>query len=176
MLSMRKSFIRVLCLVQVLVVSIALTSVSYGATEKSYTKRVKGKLQGETIGMKVYSVDVTWGAMSFTYVHNGTKTWNDNTHEYDVKYTSEWQAEGNTIKLTNHSNTAVQANFRYNNGTQYSGVTGSFNSTVLNLPSALGKAVNASELTGVRTLTLSGSMPSGVDNLTAVGSIHVEIN
>lgn len=174
---MRKSFIRVLCLIQVLVVSMVLTSVSYGATETpSYSKRVKGKLQSETIGMKVYSVDVTWGTMSFIYVHNGIRTWNENTHEYDVKYTSEWKAEGNTIQLTNHSNTSVQANFIYNNGTQYSDIKGNFNSAVLNLPSALGKAVNASELTGERTLTLSGSMPNGVDNLTTVGSIKVEIN
>ena len=60
-----------------------------------------------------YSVDVTWGAMEFTYTVSGTKTWDPETHTYTTSTQPTWTASGNTITVTNHSNTDITASFTF---------------------------------------------------------------
>ncbi len=76
-----------------------------------------------------YSVDVTWGAMEFTYTVSGTKTWDPETHTYTASTQPAWTASGNTITVTNHSNTDITASFAFSALTAYDTVTGSFSNT-----------------------------------------------
>ena len=108
-----------------------------------------------------YSVDVTWGAMEFTYTTSTQPT---------------WTASGNTITVTNHSNTEITASFAFSSLDAYNTVTGSFSSTSLTLPTAEGKAVNDAVLTGKTSLTLGGTLASDITVFTNVGTVIVTIS
>lgn len=123
-----------------------------------------------------YSVDVTWGAMEFTYTVSGTKTWDPETHTYTTSTQPAWTASGNTITVTNHSNTDITASFAFSALTAYNTVTGSFSSTSLMLPTAEGKAVNDAVLTGKTSLTLGGALASDITVFTNVGTVIVTIS
>lgn len=88
---MKKRIGMVLCFVQVLVASISIANTAYGDTEPpTYKKIVKGKVVDSTDNKKVYSVDVTWGAMDFTYTRTITPVWNEQTHNYDEQTHANW--------------------------------------------------------------------------------------
>ena len=123
-----------------------------------------------------YSVDVTWGAMEFTYTVSGTKTWDPETHTYTTSTQPAWTASGNTITVTNHSNTDITASFAFSALTAYNTVTGSFSSTSLMLPTAEGKAVNDAVLNGKTSLTLGGTLASDITVFTNVGTVIVTIS
>ena len=123
-----------------------------------------------------YSVDVTWGAMEFTYTVSGTKTWDPETHTYTASTQSAWTAGGNTITVTNHSNTDITESFAFSALTAYDTVTGSFSSTSLMLPTAEGKAVNDPVLIGKTSLTLGGTLASDITAFTNVGTVIVTIS
>ena len=124
----------------------------------------------------VYHVDVSWGAMEFTYTVSGTKTWNAKAHNYTVSTSGAWTASGNEITVTNHSNTAVKADFTYAKATDFDTVTGTFSQSSLTLPTADGKAVNDATLTKKTALTLGGTLASDKIALTKVGSVTVAIS
>ena len=123
-----------------------------------------------------YSVDLTWGAMEFTYTVSGTKTWDPETHTYTTSTQPVWTASGNTITVTNHSNTDITASFAFSALTAYNTVTGSFSSASLTLPTAEGKAVNDAVLTGQTSFTLGGTLASDITDFTNVGTVIVTIS
>ena len=123
-----------------------------------------------------YSVDVTWGAMEFTYTVSGTKVWDPETHTYTTSTQPTWTASGNTITVANHSNTDITASFAFSALTAYNTVTGSFSSTSLMLPTAEGKAVNDAVLTGETSLTLGGTLASDITVFANVGTVIVTIS
>ena len=61
----------------------------------------------------VYSVDLTWEDMTFTYNESGTRTWNPDTHTYTDTTTSGWDKAAAAVTATNHSNTEVTVKFYY---------------------------------------------------------------
>lgn len=135
---------------------------------------VKAKYVDGTSTNSTISVNVSWGAMEFTYSTGGTQTWNPTTHQYTGNTTAGWSETGNTVTVTNHSDSAVKVAFGFQAETGY-GVTGSFSNDSINLPSAVGKATTASELTGTSTLTLDGTLSNTVTTSTKVGTITVTI-
>ena len=124
----------------------------------------------------VISVNVEWGAMSFTYSVNGTKTWDASTHQYITDSEAEWTASGNTVTLTNHSNVAIKAELKFTPETAYNTVSGSFDNASLSLPSAVDKATDDETLVGTAKLTLAGTLDSSVTTSTKVGTITVAIS
>ena len=122
-----------------------------------------------------YSVDVTWGAMEFTYTVSGTKVWDPESHTYTSSTQPTWTASGNTITVTNHSNTDVTASFAFSALDAYNTVTGSCSSTSLMLPTAEGKAVNDAVLAGKTSLTLGGTLASDITVFNNVGTVIVTI-
>lgn len=132
---------------------------------------VKAQYNDEITSPKVYSLDITWGAMEFTYNKAGSNVWNPNTHEYEMKTTDSWTAAGNSVTVTNHSNDVVGAFFSYASDPAYSGVTGRFDEDFIELQSAVDTTV-ANAPSGTAALTLSGSLPEGT-TLTRVGTITV---
>lgn len=128
----------------------------------------------------VYKVDLAWGSMEFTYTANANeRVWNPDTHEYtEPGYTGKWSCtEGaDTVSVTNHSNAAVEADFSYAAAKDFENITGTFSNAKITLPTAEGKDVNASELTGETALNLSGALPRTATDLTNIGQITVTIN
>ena len=124
----------------------------------------------------VYHVDLTWGAMEFTYTVSGTKTWNAEAHNYTVSTSGAWTASGNEIAVTNHSNTGIKADFTYAKAAGFDAVTGSFTQNSLTLPTAEGKATTDASLTGKTSLTLGGTLASDKTVSTKVGTVTVAIS
>lgn len=105
-----------------------------------------------TSSSMVYSVDISWGAMTFTYTAASTGTWNPATHSYTGASAAawDWTAESNIITVTNHSNAAVTANLSFT--PTASGVVGGFYTATkgtaavtgnrLSLATAVGTTVN----------------------------------
>lgn len=124
---------------------------------------------------EVISVNVEWGAMSFTYSVNGTKQWDATKHEYTTNSNAAWTASGNTVTVTNHSNVAVKAELSFAADAAYNTVTGSFDKAELLLDSGDGLTyANADKDTA--TLTLDGTLADTVKTSTKVGTITVSIS
>lgn len=128
--------------------------------------------EGNTLTENVYSVDVNWGSLEYTYHPSKTKTWNTETLKYDTKGDPYWECDNdqNKITVTNHSNTAISTNFEYEQVNK--SVNGTFDKTNFNLKSADGTKANAAPTETV-TLTLDGSMAENEDS--TVGSVKVTI-
>lgn len=135
---------------------------------------VKAIYQDSSTSPTVYSVDVSWGAMEFTYVESGTQIWNPQTHEYQPQTYASWTAGGNTVTLTNHSNAQVQADFSYTSVTGMETVTGTFDNPQMILESAEGKKVEEAPA-GTVALSLSGTFPKDMTAFKTVGTITVSV-
>ena len=125
----------------------------------------------------VYSVDVEWGAMEFTYSTGGQRDWDPDTHTYTDNTTAGWSYTGNTVKVTNHSNQAVTAAFTF---AKDAGITetigGSFGySGALALAAGTeGSPETAANVTA--TLTLTGVLSSTRTSFTKVGTVTVTLS
>lgn len=137
---------------------------------------VRAKYTDNVDSPTVYHVDIAWGAMEFTYTVSGTKTWNPENHDYTITVTDGWTANGNEITVTNHSNTAVRADFTYEAHNGHNTVTGKFSQNSLTLPTAEGKTVNDAVLAGKTVLTLGGILADTTTNLVEVGTVTVAIS
>lgn len=61
----------------------------------------------------VYSVDLKWDDMTFTYNEFGTRTWDPDTHTYTDTTSAGWDKTYAAVTATNHSNTEVTVSFTY---------------------------------------------------------------
>lgn len=135
---------------------------------------VKGTYEEGSSGGTIYSIDITWGAMEFTFTDVSEGTWDPSTHEYVDTADASWSASGNTVKVTNHSNTGVDVTFAYSKATGFESVTGTLDVTSQSLATAVGTAVSAAPSV-TSTLTLSGTLASTTAAKTKVGSVVVTI-
>lgn len=137
---------------------------------------VTGSYEAGSATGTVYSVEVSWGSMAFTYTGASTGTWNPDTHAYSGTVSAAWSCaeNANKITVTNHSNKAVAAALTYSQGAGYSGVTGAFNNNSLSLATAVGTKV-ASAPSASALLTLTGELASSVTEAATIGSVTVSI-
>ena len=61
----------------------------------------------------VYSVDLTWEDMTFTYNESGTRIWDPDTHTYTDTTSAGWDKVTAAVTATNHSNAQVTVKFDY---------------------------------------------------------------
>lgn len=123
---------------------------------------------------KIYSVDITWQGMDFTYTAADT-VWNPQTHTYDP-ITEPYWSDG-MITVTNHSNDAITATPGYAAESEYENITMDFSNESLKVATAdngingaAGKAV-----TGSITVKPSGELPKGITD-TKIGRITIVIS
>lgn len=127
-------------------------------------------------GGTVYSVDIAWGDMAFTYTA-AAGVWDPATHTITGADGGTWSATntgGNQIKVTNHSNTAVTATFSYAAASGYDSISGSFDKTSLDLATAVGTEVSNAPKDSA-ALTLSGALDSATAASTKIGTITVTL-
>ena len=71
----------------------------------------------------VISVEITWGAMEYTY-HDGQ--WNKDTHQYDGRGWTPDAEQGDQIRVKNTGEEAVTARFAYQPGENNTSIAGNF--------------------------------------------------
>lgn len=82
-------------------------SVTAFASELGGSQDVTAKYEKTETEEAIYNVDIQWGELTFTYSETTEKTWNPDTHTYDTDVSGGWDKTETTIKVTNHSNVAV---------------------------------------------------------------------
>ena len=145
------------------------------ATGGTATKAVKASYRSGAGGSTVYSVDITWGSMEFTYSEGPSPTWDPETHTSGQGGTGGWSNSGNTVTVTNHSNTEVTATLAYASTEEFKGISGSFgNKSTMNLATAERTTVTEAP-TDTAELSLTGTLNSTVTVPTTIGTITVTI-
>lgn len=134
---------------------------------------VKAKCVENTEKPIIYSVDLSWDAMEFTYQNSGTKTWNPATHTYTDSTTGSW-SDGKSITVANHSNAAVNANFSFEVNSPYREANGSFSRTQVNLATAEGTSV-ADAPRDSTVLTMNGTLNSAIVDSTVIGVVTITL-
>ena len=74
---------------------------------------VTAKYNDSTADPIVYSVDLKWDDMTFTYNESGTRTWDPDTHTYTDTTSAGWDKITAAVTATNHSNVQVTVKFDY---------------------------------------------------------------
>lgn len=140
----------------------------------TYTTDTSGGAGGA--GGTVYSVDIAWGDMEFTYTA-AAGVWDPATHTITGADGGTWKVNnegGNKITVTNHSNTAVTATINYAAASGYDSIIGSFDKTSLDLATAVGTEVSNAPKDSTE-LTLSGPLASSTPASTTIGTITVTL-
>lgn len=107
---MRKMFCALLTVTMLLAMSTTVFAERSDTIGKDSSKEidVTAKYQSSATTPTVYSVDIKWDNMTFTYNETGTKTWNANNHSYSIENAQgAWDKTSATITVTNHSNVSV---------------------------------------------------------------------
>lgn len=129
----------------------------------------------ETTGT-VYSVDVAWGSLKYTYNSGITKEWDPNTLKYkETSGTASWTCEtgADQITVTNNSNADITATLTYTQ-TETS-ITGTFTNSKIGLKSAEGTDAGAGP-SETATLSLSGALADTATGNTEIGKVNVTIS
>lgn len=157
-----------------LAAAMAFTGTTAFAAESKNVTATYHKGQASDI---VYSVDVSWGSMEFTYTAPAQGTWNPETHAYDNPgITGTWTCDDNANKLTatNHSNADVKVTLDYTAAETYEAVKGVFDKATLELPTAVDTEVDKAPGESA-FLSLSGELEESETAVT-VGTITVTLD
>ena len=128
-------------------------------------------------GGTVYSVDIAWGDMAFTYTA-AAGIWDPTTHKTTGAEGGAWTVDnkdGNKIKVTNHSNAEITASIAYTPAPGYDSISGSFDKTSLVLATAVDTEVSNAPNDSA-ALTLTGALDSKTTANTTIGTITVTLN
>lgn len=98
----------------VLMLSLSVTAFAANATTAPTTDRadINATYVAGAAGGVVFSVDIEWSAMNFTYQAAGQPVWDPETHSYSEAIPEKWEGSG-TVTITNHSNTALDVTPSY---------------------------------------------------------------
>ncbi len=142
-----------------------------GVGTGDHTAEVKGTYQAGGSGAVVYSVDIAWDSLEFTYTAAGEGTWNPETHEYSGATQASW-SESKNIVVTNHSNAAVTATASFQADDGYQAVSMTFGDNGQQINSAVGTAVDSAPSATI-TVTPSGDLPADTNG--TIGSVTLNI-
>lgn len=140
-----------------------------GVPEGSYNAEVTGTYVEGTTGGTVFSVDISWAGMNFTYHAEQEPVWDAENHTYSDAKAAYWEGSG-TITVTNHSNAKISATPTYNKNTGYEDANMSFSTAKLLVDSA----ESGSAQTGTITVTPTGTLPANTESQT-IGTITIAI-
>ena len=143
-----------------------------GVGTGSYNTDVKGTYQAGGVAVTVYSVNIAWDSLEFTYTAAGEGTWNPETHEYSGATQASW-SESKNIVVTNHSNAAVTATASFQADGGYEAVSMTFGENNGNtIATAVGTQVGEAPSATI-TVTPSGDLPADTNG--TIGSVTLTI-
>ena len=144
-----------------------------GVKTGDYTADVNGTYQVGGSGAVVYSVDIAWTDMSFTYTGAGEGTWDPETHQYSGSSEGAWTASDDSITVTNHSNAAVKATAKFEADSGYESTSMEFGNNGATVATAEGTQVSAAPSATI-TVTPGGTL-ADTANGGKIGTITVTI-
>lgn len=178
---------KVLAVVLALVMALALSVTAFAGEnngkkpEDAPTKiDVTGAYSGEGTPADVYSVDISWGSMEFTYKTTGEKTWNPENHQYNLTEGDGWEcADGaDVVTVVNHSNAPVTVDFSFEKEAEP--YKGPYTGTMSNESETLDPAVENTDPdtapSTTSTLQLSGKLNAVQTVSTKLGQITVSLS
>ena len=143
-----------------------------GVGTGNYNADVKGTYQAGDASATVYSVDITWEDMSFTYTAAGQGTWDPENHSYTGGSEASWSSSKN-ITVTNHSNAAVTATAKFEADSGYESTSMEFGNNGATVVTAEGTQVSAAPSATI-TVTPGGTL-ADTANGGKIGTITVTI-
>lgn len=201
----RKLFVVALALVLTLCMTATAFAGTSNVTDLSDSSQnpvsidVKGTYSDKHTSGTVYSIDISWGSMEFTYSISGYVTWNPTTHKYDDHETTGWvltekgtEGTNDAITVKNHSNAPINAELSFNSTvssvtggtfTSTSVTGGVFENNTFKLNSAEGttrdddNAANDTTPAGTSTFLPVGTLDNSYsNNPTSIGTITVALS
>lgn len=158
-----------------LTLSMSMGNLVYAVEDKSAD--IKATYQaGKENTDTVYSVDVKWGSLEYTYSSGVTKSWDPTTLKYkEASGTSSWtcQEGADQITVTNNSNADITASLAY--AKTDSNITGTFTNSKIGLKSAEGTNVGESP-SETTTLSLKGALSDTTAERQEIGNVTVTIS
>lgn len=169
---------KIISLILTVVMVMSLTTVAFAAEGDQtnvgtgdYSTNVTGTyVAGTASNGTVFSVDIAWSGMSFTYHAEQAPVWDAAEHSYSKAVAAYWEGEG-TITVTNHSNAKISAVPTYKAAAGYDDADMTFSTDELKLASA---ADTNAAVTGTITVTPDGFLPE-MSAAATIGSITVTI-
>lgn len=143
----------------------------------SASANVKGTYVPGSGTATVYSVDIAWGSLEFTYTDASKGTWNPDTHSYDGAEVAAWSCEAgaNKVTVTNHSNAEVNFAFTAQAAAGFEAITLNFDTSRAMLDSAVNTTYAAAPAHTI-TVTPSGALTKDTTAGTVIGTITVTIS
>lgn len=158
-----------------LTLSMSMGNFVYAAEDKSAD--IKATYQaGKENTDTVYSVDVEWGSLEYTYSSGVTRSWDPKTLKYkETSGTSSWTCQdgADKITVTNNSNADITASLAY--AKTDSNITGTFTNSKIGLKSAEGTNVEESP-SETTTLSLEGALSDTTAERQEIGKVTVTIS
>lgn len=158
-----------------LTLSMSMGNLVYAVEDKSAD--IKATYQaGKENTDTVYSVDVKWGSLEYTYSSGVTRSWDPTTLKYkETSGTSSWTCQdgADQITVTNNSNADITASLAYA-GTG-SNITGTFTNSKIGLKSAEGTNVGEGP-SGTTALSLNGALSDTTASKKEIGNVTVTIS
>ena len=124
-----------LVLAAMMAVALPGAALAVGQGEAS-TQNVTGHYVSGGESSVVYSVDITWDPLNFTYTDAFEGTWNAQEHVYQGATPASWTPGNATITVTNHSNAAITATPSYQAEPEFGSASMTFNKNSLTVASA----------------------------------------
>lgn len=162
----------------VLMLSLSVTAFAASATTAPATDSadINATYVAGAAGGVVFSVDIEWSAMNFTYQAAGQPVWDPETHNYSEAIPEKWEGSG-TVTITNHSNTALDVTPSY-------AMDSGYEATELNF-TVDGEAVNGAVIVEsaadtnaavekVITVTPKGKLASGANG--KIGTVTITVD
>lgn len=173
---MKKMISLILALIMAMSLSVSAFAVDGVGNGGSDSSDVKGTYKG-TAASTVYSVDISWSGLEFTYNGAYEGEWNPNTHSYDNGTKGGWAEGTGTITITNHSNTGITAVPSYKAASGFEDADMIFSTNSLAVATADNGVDTAagSAVTGTITVTPTGTLPEGTTGAT-IGKITITIS
>ena len=153
--------------------SFTIQSEQSGDGTGSYSAEVKGTYQPGGSGAVVYSVDIAWTDMNFTYTGAGEGTWNPETHQYEGGTEASWTDSNASVTVINHSNAAVTVTASFEALPGYETTSMTFGNNGATVATAVGTEV-ASAPSATITVTPGGTLAESA-NGGKIGTITVSI-
>lgn len=169
-----------LVLALALVLSLGMTAFAANVDTEGGTAstEVVANYSAGTAGGTVFSVDIEWSGMSFTYNGKSEPVWDPTTHTYSGADKEEGWAESNAlITITNHSNAFIEAVPSYQKASGYESVSMTFSTRKCYVGSAdngLGSNGAGQAVSETISVTPTGTLPEGTTDA-VIGTVTVTI-